>query len=332
MKDKAQLEGLLEDYKNQYSKDIDENAKIKSIEYKSKLDIVEDNYHLNEAISMEQAKDKIYSKTQEAVYVEVKSGDTISDIADRNNISVQDMQKLNPQLDQEMKISPGDRVCISSAIPVLEVMVTFENTVIEDIAFETEYVKDSTIADSQRKTISEGVNGKQEVTYEIVLLNGNILEQNISNKNIIEPSVPRKVSIGTMKLAVSRSGSNFGVVSGGRLTSIFGTRIHPITGAKIFHEGIDIGASQGSSVNAYANGTVSFAGWKGGFGNFVEISHGNGLVTRYGHLSAIYVRAGQQVKTGQRIGAVGSTGSSTGPHLHFEVLTNGVNKIPLNYL
>jgi murein DD-endopeptidase MepM/ murein hydrolase activator NlpD len=97
------------------------------------------------------------------------------------------------------------------------------------------------------------------------------------------------------------------------------------------HEGIDIAAPSGTSIRAAAAGTVIFAGWMGGYGNLVIIDHGNGLATAYGHQSAIYVGAGS-VAQGTVIGAVGSTGNSTGPHLHFEVRVNGAAVDPLGYL
>jgi murein DD-endopeptidase MepM/ murein hydrolase activator NlpD len=97
------------------------------------------------------------------------------------------------------------------------------------------------------------------------------------------------------------------------------------------HEGIDIGAPSGTPIRAVAAGTVIFAGWMGGYGNLVVIDHGNGLATAYGHLSAIHVGGGS-VSQGTVIGAVGSTGSSTGPHLHFEVRVNGSPVDPLGYL
>jgi len=334
VQDKTGLEELLEEYKNQYIGNIDKNAQVKSIEFKPKLEIVEENNSSSEVINLGEAKKKIYSKTQEADFIEVKSGDSIWNIAANNNISVEEIQKLNPQLDREMRIKPGDKLCVSDEKPVLEVVIHLENTVVEDIPFEIEYIKDSSMSESQKKTISEGVNGKQEVTYEIILVNGDVSEQKITNKKVIEPPVPGKVNVGTMNAAVSRSGTRglSRVVTGGRITSLFGSRIHPITGAEIFHKGIDIGANQGNPIFAYNSGIVSYAGWKSGYGNFVQIDHGNGLVTKYGHMSAIYITAGQRVQAEQRIGAVGSTGASTGPHLHFEVVVNGVNKNPQNYL
>ena len=109
----------------------------------------------------------------------------------------------------------------------------------------------------------------------------------------------------------------------GEVTDGFGMRIHPITGEEKFHSGIDIGASEGTPVGAAGAGEVTMAGWNGGYGNCVMINHGNGLETLYGHLSAIMVSVGDLVSAGQTIGAVGSTGNSTGPHLHFEISQNG---------
>lgn len=117
-----------------------------------------------------------------------------------------------------------------------------------------------------------------------------------------------------------------------RITSQYGYRI--LFGVRDFHTGIDIGAVTGSNICAAESGTVILAayGWNGGYGNYMIVNHGNGVTTRYAHASALYVSAGQTVAKGQVIGAVGTTGNSTGPHLHFEVRINGSHQNPLNYL
>ncbi|MEO6835208.1 MAG: peptidoglycan DD-metalloendopeptidase family protein [Candidatus Tumulicola sp.] len=109
----------------------------------------------------------------------------------------------------------------------------------------------------------------------------------------------------------------------GTITSPFGWRSNPFGGSPEFHQGLDIAAPSGTTVTAAAGGTVIMAQWYGGYGNYILIDHGGGYSTGYGHLSAIYVSNGQSVKRGQAIGAVGSTGASTGPHLHFEVRIDG---------
>lgn len=141
---------------------------------------------------------------------------------------------------------------------------------------------------------------------------------------------------------ISLIGGNFDL-EGGKLafpvpnyesgvSSSYGWRVHPIYGDRRFHAGTDIGAPVGATVIAVADGVVIEAGWKGGYGKTVVIDHGSGVRTLYGHNSSLDVQAGQTVKVGQVIARVGSTGDSTGPHLHFEVMKNGEYTNPLNWL
>ncbi|MDO4271255.1 MAG: peptidoglycan DD-metalloendopeptidase family protein [Eubacteriales bacterium] len=114
-------------------------------------------------------------------------------------------------------------------------------------------------------------------------------------------------------------------------SSVYGWRIHPIYGTRKFHAGEDIPASYGAEILAAATGTVTTAGWVSGYGNYTVIDHGGGLVTAYGHQSSQVVSVGDVVTQGQVIGYVGSTGNSTGPHLHFEVYVNGSTVDPKSY-
>jgi murein DD-endopeptidase MepM/ murein hydrolase activator NlpD len=109
----------------------------------------------------------------------------------------------------------------------------------------------------------------------------------------------------------------------GRITSGFGMRMHPLLGYSRFHQGVDFGARHGSPIYAVSEGVVSMAGRHGGHGNFIKLDHGGGMATSYSHLSRYAVSSGQRVAQGQVIGYVGSTGMSTGPHLHFQVYKRG---------
>ncbi len=122
------------------------------------------------------------------------------------------------------------------------------------------------------------------------------------------------------------------VAGGLNTTSNFGTRTDPFLKRAAFHSGMDFSATSGSPVLAAANGTVVFAGSNGGYGNMIEIDHGNGLKTRYAHLSRILVSKGDTIDGGERIGLVGSTGRSTGPHLHFEVRRDGNAINPASFI
>ncbi|HYM47666.1 MAG TPA: M23 family metallopeptidase, partial [Burkholderiaceae bacterium] len=121
-------------------------------------------------------------------------------------------------------------------------------------------------------------------------------------------------------------------VQGGWVSSGFGTRMDPFTGHQAIHEGVDVAARFGGPIFAMAEGLVNFAGEKAGYGMIVEITHESGLVTRYSHCSATLVKEGDKVSRGQEIAKVGTTGRSTGPHLHFEVIRNGRPVNPVAYL
>lgn len=162
-----------------------------------------------------------------------------------------------------------------------------------------------------------------------------------------EAAAAAKKAQAAAKKNTSSSGSSAGsagasVVSGngtfthpcpsGYISSGFGYRTQPIAGASTNHKGIDFAAATGTPIYAAAAGTVISAGYAGNAGNLLVISHGNGLLTYYMHCNAIYVSAGQKVSKGQNVAAVGTTGNSTGPHLHFQVMLNGTPVNPANYL
>lgn len=131
--------------------------------------------------------------------------------------------------------------------------------------------------------------------------------------------------------ATSLSNLQWPVPSCTLITSRFGYRVAPTTGASTYHGGLDVGAGMGASIVAAGAGDVIYAGENGGYGNCVMIDHGNGVVTVYAHMSSIGVSYGQYVTAGQYVGAVGSTGVSTGPHCHFEIRINGAQTDPAAY-
>ena len=141
-----------------------------------------------------------------------------------------------------------------------------------------------------------------------------ILEEAITGKDLTAKSVPAGWP-----------------VRSGYITSNYGMRVHPIRRRVHFHKGVDFAAPHGSPVVAVADGIVTFSGRRSGYGNLVEIQHSDGYVTRYGHNSNNLVQEGQQIRRGQMIGAVGSTGTATGPHVHFEVLKDGMNENPMQF-
>ncbi len=122
------------------------------------------------------------------------------------------------------------------------------------------------------------------------------------------------------------------VPSQGFITSRFGYRMSPFTGTKRMHKGLDIAAATGTKIVAPADGKIVFADRDGAYGLCVEVDHGNGIKTRYAHMSKISAKSGSMIKRGELIGLVGNTGRSTGAHLHYEVMVNGVHTDPLAYI
>jgi murein DD-endopeptidase MepM/ murein hydrolase activator NlpD len=141
-----------------------------------------------------------------------------------------------------------------------------------------------------------------------------ILEETISEKDLTAQSTPSGWPVRT-----------------GYITSNYGFRVHPIKHRRIFHQGVDFAAPRGTPIVAVADGLVTFSGKRSGYGRIVEIRHVDGLVTRYAHNQANMVKEGQRVRNGQKIATVGSSGSATGPHCHFEVLKNGEHMNPIRY-
>lgn len=193
----------------------------------------------------------------------------------------------------------------------------------EDIV---EKLKEKKSSNTEKITIAE--------KYETELKEMTAIDDAVS-KLYVAP--PKKVVVAKRTVNTSTTISNNKVSLGislsrpvsGIITSRFGVNSSVRSSS---HTGLDIAASLGTSITAAASGTVSYAGWKGSYGKLAVITHENGVQTYYGHCNALYVTAGQTVTQGQTIAAVGSTGNSTGPHLHFEIRVNGVSYNPQNYL
>ena len=175
-------------------------------------------------------------------------------------------------------------------------------------------------------TKQNGKAGLNEVDKLINMENGAVKSSKAAETRVINKSIDKVVAVGT-KNPILAGIAFLSKPSRGGISSYFGYRWGKL------HKGLDIGAGIGTPIYAAADGTVESASWdSGGYGNLVKISHGSGIETLYGHTSRMAVKAGQKVKRGQLIAYVGSTGHSTGPHVHFEVRLNGTAVNPLKYL
>lgn len=330
LENKDEIHRMLEVYQSKYMKNIDENAQIRSITFEQDIEINQIEIEDEVLITVKEAEAMINENDVEANYYTVVSGDSFWKIADESDIALSRLIELNPEMNPE-RIWPGNKIMFEPADPKLDIIVQFQNTLIEPVEFATEYIQDNSLYASQRITTKAGVEGEERVTYDITMKNGYPTEVEVLERETLLEPVTRIVKVGTKRTLTRSSRTNFGVVVG-TLTSGFGYRKDPISGVRKFHNAIDIAAPRGTPVYAYTNGKVVTAGWGNMTGNYVVIDHGSGLRTKYLHLSSISVSVGQTVKVGQKIGGVGSTGYSTGNHLHFEVTKNGVAVNPLLYL
>ncbi len=255
----------------------------------------------------------------------VQKGDCIGCIAAKLKISEELIYKNNTWIKNDF-INIGDVLDLSEEEPpILNVNSEEEVTEIEVIEPPIEYQKNDSMKLGQQKVLREGTEGSQQVTYRLLKRNGALIEEEQIARKVLKEPVPTIILKGTKVIRGEGSGKFIWPVSGARITSYQGSRWGRM------HNGIDMIGK--SNIMAADEGVVEFAGYKsGGLGNAVIINHQNGFKTVYGHMKSVKVKKGQIVEKGDSIGVMGSTGRSTGTHLHFEVHLNGKLKNPTSYL
>lgn len=186
-------------------------------------------------------------------------------------------------------------------------------------------------ASAQKQSLVDQINAEQGALYD--LLEDLEAESKALNSEIKRLQAEQAAKNAKNGVSTKAPGAYLWPCPSSRtITSNYGYRVHPVSGKKKLHSGMDIGASYGSAVVAAAGGTVIMSKYYGGYGNCIIIDHGGGVSTLYGHMSSLIAKTGQTVSAGQTIGKVGSTGVSTGNHLHFEVRINGSTVNPANYV
>lgn len=259
----------------------------------------------------------------EKVYT-VQSGDVFSRIALKHDMTSAELKALNPHITDTNRLQIGDKLVVQRAQSFLQVKVvkTIRYTEVIDYKTQTKYNNEKD--EGYSKTLTAGKEGSKDVVAEITYLDGFETERIVISETITKEPVTRVVEVGTKKIA----------------PMLWPVPIcHRVyVGYSSSHKAIDISSGPvpvlGKPAVAADSGTVIEAatGWNGGYGTVVKIRHSNGLITVYAHLSALKVSVGQRVTRGQTIGLIGNTGRSFGPHLHFEVIRNGVKVNPLNYV
>lgn len=289
----------------------------------------------------------------------VAEGDTVTSVANRYGLSESALLSLNPGLAPDdgataavlsmpaytarfddhgnplgdaaaaagAVLTPGTELKVGESIPFLSVCVTKEITYTDPIPFDTEYIDDTSMFEGDSRLVSDGANGSMQVTAELRFLNGNEVDRTILSNTVLTEPVAAVMAQGTR---VRYALGTFIRPYSGVLTSGYGNRY--LFGRWSFHSGIDLAGPKGDTIVASDGGKVISAGRQNGYGNLVIIDHQNGYRTAYAHCSKILVSVGQMVAQGEAIAKVGSTGVSTGPHLHFEIRTGDGTINPLNLI
>lgn len=326
LEDKNTAQKLLKNLKEANSW-VGDGEKLVSAAFVEKVQVKEVKVSLGDVLSAKAAWNLITTGSASPEKYKIQEGDTLWSIARQNDMYVDDILKAN-NLHEDDTLDLGQEIILVKSKPYINVVAQIEGNNTEVIPYQTKIITDSNSA-SSIKIKNQGANGKKEVAYVLKKLNGNVEKKEVISEKIIEQAKDKVMVKGTRVIKVaSRSGSVMG--SGALAWPVSGyiSQYFAVGG----HTGIDIAGSIGSPIMAAADGTVTFAGWNGGYGNSIVINHGNGLSTRYAHCSKLMVSAGQSVSRGQTIALRGSTGNSTGPHLHFEVLSGGRFVNPLYYL
>ena len=317
------LEDLLEQLKLGYETADTVNAYfVEDVEIRQEY--VESSYVMNLGYIAE-----ILNETKEGeVTYTVTSGDSYYSIAEKYDLSVEALMKLNSGYDPKI-LRVGDVLTISNAVPYLTVVNVERQRYVQDVPYQVEYTDDSSMYQGEYKVTSPGVYGKADITANVTYINGEEMEREVVASVTLSQPVTEQQLRGTKERPTWYPTGSFSWPCTGILTSRFGYR--SLLGST-YHSGIDIGNSYGTSIYASDGGTVTYSGWMSGYGYLIIIDHGNGYQTYYGHNSSLVASLGQKVHKGQLIARMGSTGRSTGNHCHFGIKLNGTFVNPLNYL
>lgn len=316
---------VIQEVKNYFTQNYDEKS-IVEVTTAENVEIKQVKATNSQIQNEEDLINYIIKGTNEDQKYTVEEGDTYWTIAEYFNMKLDDLISANPNSDPE-KIQIGDELNLIVPKPFLSVMVKRKITQEEKTPFETEYSYVSYMFNDEQVVERKGKYGTSKIESLLTEQNGIQIAKEVVAEEVITSPITELVTTGTQDPPPKKGTGYFiNPLPSSYVSSRFGSR----SGG--FHLGQDMVASAGTGIKAADGGTVISAGWAGSYGYAIDIDHGGGYTTRYGHCSDIYVSVGDKVYQGKIIGAVGSTGVSTGPHLHFEVRKYGEVVNPASYI
>lgn len=339
-KDQTTIETLLFNYQKQYvSEDIlhalaesegepvvQDNIAIKAVTFSRPVETATNVVSEDELLSVEEGLRLLEKGTLTDKIHTVQTGDTLFSIVNQYDVTLDQLLEINQDLTEESVLQLGQEINVTAYAPFVDVVVKQEKQVEEVIKFETITEGTDALYKGETRTITEGSDGAKDVTYDMELVNGKVVSKEVLESTVTKEVVNKTIEKGT-KVIPSRGTGDFSWPAvGGYLSSPYGPRWGS------FHKGIDIARPSNRNIIASDNGVVEKVSYGSGYGNYVVVNHNNGYKTLYAHLSSVSAYVGKTVPKGAVLGTMGSTGRSTGVHLHFEVIKNGSNINPATVL
>lgn len=332
--DKEKIEATLDSLLDVYRTD----SPNETVAFESSITF-EPGLYLSESMVTEDSIIKlITTKKQVAAYYTAVEGDSPYLIADKLDMTMSEVEALNPGFSEYTSVFVGDKFLINQEEPFLAVTVTRLEVFDEYTPYETEYYDDSSRYIGAQVTTRDGEYGVDRVTANISYINGvEVRRKELTRMTVSEPvsklvakgtkALPSKLPASIQDVEIGQMYWPVGGYDGGAISeTMYGY------GGYYGHSGVDIAANYGTPIYAAESGKVILAQWYYDYGNAVIIQHNNGIKTLYAHCSYLHVSAGEYVTQGQQIADVGATGRAYGNHLHFEVRVNDVCVYPLTYL
>ena len=317
----------LEAIKEPYEDPNDPNQRV---EFTKDVEVVDGIYFTDSISDYDEVYDKITGLEQAEVLYQVQEGDTPWSIALSHDLTIDELYAMNPQMTETgYNMYVGDELVIGQERQYLPVKVIYTETYQVEVPYETITTESDEYDWGTTKTITQGSNGLKEVVADVTYENGVEIGREILQETMLQEVVNEEVVKGTR------------LKDGSVAATATGTIMWPVPNYRYVsrwmsssHKGADICAAYGTAILAADSGVVTASGYNAagsGYGYSIIINHGNGMTTLYAHCAELYVSAGTYVSQGQVIGAVGSTGQSTGNHCHFEIRINGALTSARNY-
>ncbi|UUZ82525.1 peptidoglycan DD-metalloendopeptidase family protein [Paenibacillus sp. P26] len=298
-------------------------TELQQADFVQKVELKEIPIEPKDLVKPEDLKKKLETGDVQPTKYTVEQGDCVSCIAKKLNIPKQVIYQNNPTISDDM-IKVGQQLDLTVLQPTLAVRTVEKVVENQEIQYETEWKTDASMRAGTTQVLSPGKNGLKKVTIQLTKVNGLMEDEKVLGEEVVQRPVKEVAIKGTKVVTGEGTGKFAWPVAGATITSTFGMR----WGA--FHKGVDLVGNR--NIMVADNGKVVFAGEKTGYGNCIIVDHLNGYRTLYGHLSQILTSEGKIVEKGEKIGIMGSTGDSTGVHLHFEVQKGETPDNPMKYL